>query len=374
MARRDRPSNRNHARDPGSAGAVLECRNISVHYRRYREKARFLRWTLLDLLRGKTRHDTFKALDDVSFSVKPGETFGVIGENGSGKSTLLKVITGIVRPDQGQVVRRGRVSAILELGAGFQPDLTGRENIFLNGSIMGLSRREIARNLDDIVQFSELERFIDMPVKFYSSGMYMRLGFSIAVHVDPDILVIDEVLAVGDQSFQHRCFEKINEFKRRGKTIIFVSHDLESVRKLCPRALWLHKGKPAALGSTEKVIDYYRDLLARQESTALEITHQAILEEVKERWGSREIELTAVTFHDSSGRERYRFQTGETIVVKLHYHAHKRIERPVFGAAIHRSDGVHINGPNTRTAGQVIDAVEGKGTVHHIIEHVPLLP
>jgi len=353
---------------------ILECKEVSVQYRVYREKERLLRWTLLNLLRGRHHHETFWALDRVSFAVKPGETFGIIGENGSGKSTLLKIIAGIVKPDRGTITTRGRVSAILELGAGFQPDLTGRENVFLNGAIMGLSRADIARKLDDIIAFSELDAFIDMPVKFYSSGMYMRLGFAIAVHVDPDLLVIDEVLAVGDESFQHRCFEKINEFKRKGKTILFVSHDLGAVRKLCQRAVWLQRGKVAALGSTEKVIDHYRGQIQEQQNKDLEVTHQAILDEVKERWGTREVELTSVAFTDDKGQERYQFLTGETVVVLIEYFAHIRVHQPVFGTAIYRSDGVHINGPNTKTANHLIASIEGPGRLRQIMPHIQLLP
>jgi ABC-type polysaccharide/polyol phosphate transport system ATPase subunit len=182
------------------------------------------------------------ALKDVSFSIERGETFGVIGDNGSGKSTLLKLITGIAKPTRGRVGVAGRVSPLIELGAGFHPDFSGRENIFLNGAILGLKRREMERLFERIVAFSELERFIDSPVKTYSSGMYMRLAFSIAIHVDPDILVIDEVLAVGDAAFQQKCLDQIQRFKHAGKTIVLVSHSLPTVREICQRAAWLDKG------------------------------------------------------------------------------------------------------------------------------------
>lgn len=352
----------------------LECRNIWVKFRLYTDKQRFLRWTLLNFLKGQLHYKTFWALQDVSFSVKPGETFGIIGENGSGKSTLLKIISGILRPDRGDLIARGRVSALLELGAGFQPDLTGRENIYLNGSIMGLTRAEIDRSYKAIVAFSELQEFIETPVKHYSSGMYMRLGFSIAINVNPDILLIDEVLAVGDLKFQQKCVEKIREFKRRGKTIIFVSHDLGTVRELCARAAWLQNGKVAAIGSTDRVIDYYRNMVSEHQAEQLEITHQQILEEVKNRWGTKEIEIIEVRFYDAKKRERYQFRTGETIVVEIAYQANQRIDQPVFGVSIHRSDGVHINGPNTKLANQVRESLEGKGVVRHIMESVPLLP
>ncbi|MBN2054835.1 ABC transporter ATP-binding protein [bacterium] len=352
----------------------LECRDIWVKFKLYSDRQRFLRWTLLNMLKGTFHHESFWAVQGVSFAIRPGETFGIIGENGSGKSTLLKVIAGIIRPDKGELVARGRISALLELGAGFQPDLTGRENIYLNGSIMGLTRSEIAANFDKIVAFSELEDFIDTPVKHYSSGMYMRLGFSIAINVNPDILLIDEVLAVGDLKFQERCVEKIREFKRRGKTIIFVSHDLHTVRELCKRAVWLNDGRVAAVGSTERVIDFYRENIRKDRAEELEEHHQHVLEEVGNRWGSKEIEITEVRFQTIDGKSAYQFKTGDTIVAAIRYHAHRRIEKPVFGVSIHRSDGIHINGPNTKLSGDVIAAVEGEGTVYHTMNAVPLLP
>ncbi len=353
---------------------IFECRDVGVKFRMYREKDRFLRWALIDYLKGKRRSKMFWALQDISFKVKPGEMLGIIGENGSGKSTLLKVITGILKPDRGEVITRGRVSALLELGAGFQPELTGRENIYLNGSIMGLSRSDIDRNYKKIVSFSELEQFLETPVKHYSSGMYMRLGFAIAVHQDPDILVIDEVLAVGDQAFHNKCIEKIQEFRRAGKTIILVSHDLEAVKTLCDRAVWLHKGKLAAEGTTERVIDFYKQMVTQEKAEELEVTHKEILQEMEERWGSREVEITGVRFYDHKMREKYQFKTGDVIQVKIDYSAKKKIKKPVFGCAIHRNDGVHINGPNTKINDCVIDSIEGEGSVLHIIDSVPLMP
>lgn len=211
--------------------------------------------------------EPFCALKDVSFEVKPGEMVGLIGDNGSGKSTILKLITGISKPTKGKIEVQGRISALLELGAGFHPDFTGRENVFLNASILGLRRREIEARFDDIVEFAELRDFIDSPVKTYSSGMYMRLAFAIAVNVNPDILVIDEVLAVGDGPFQQKCFDQINRFRREGKTILFVTHDLATVRDLCDRAIWLQKGQIMADGLPEQVIELYNKRIAATEDT-----------------------------------------------------------------------------------------------------------
>jgi ABC-type polysaccharide/polyol phosphate transport system ATPase subunit len=210
------------------------------------------------------------ALKDVSFSIERGETFGVIGDNGSGKSTLLKLITGIAKPTRGHVGVAGRVSPLIELGAGFHPDFSGRENIFLNGAILGIKRREMAHLFESIVAFSELERFIDSPVKTYSSGMYMRLAFSIAIHVDPDILVIDEVLAVGDAPFQQKCLDQIQRLKHAGKTIVLVSHSLPTVREICQRAAWLDKGELRAVGKADAVLAFYQE----QVSAAIEAQHR----------------------------------------------------------------------------------------------------
>ncbi len=353
---------------------ALECTDVSVRFKRFREKDRMLRWTLINKLVKRQIAEDFYALKDVDFRVKPGETFGIIGENGSGKSTLMKLISGIINPDTGSISTHGKISALLELGAGFHPDLTGRENVFLNGSIMGLTRAQIRDRFKEIMRFSELEDFIDTPIKHYSSGMYMRLGFSIAINVDPDILLIDEVLAVGDQSFQQKCMDKIRDFKRRGKTIIFVSHDLNTVGKLCSRAVWLNEGRISARGTTQRVIDFYKESVLETEETRLEEDHQQVEEEVRERWGSKDVEITRVAFCDRDGKEVHQFRTGDPFRVKISYNARQRIKKPVFGIAIHRNDGAHINGPNTKLDDQVAEYIQGEGSVWYEIESLPLLP
>jgi ABC-type polysaccharide/polyol phosphate transport system ATPase subunit len=353
---------------------AVECTDVSVRFNRYHERGRMLRWTLIEYFKQRRKKESFWALRDVSFKIKPGETFGIIGENGSGKSTLLKILTGIIRPDLGMAKINGKVSALLELGAGFQPDLSGRENIYLNGSIMGLSRNQIHERFDKIVQFSELEAFIDTPIKHYSSGMYMRLGFSIAINVNPDILLIDEVLAVGDQSFQQKCIDQIRDFKKKGKTIIFVSHDLGTVNQLCSKAIWLQKGLVAARGHTQRVIDYYRESVQKNETARLEQNHQEIEDERKERWGSKEIEILRVEFLDANGNKVHSFKTGDSFTAKMYYSAKRRIEKPVFGAAIHRNDGTHVNGPNAKIAERVPEYVQGQGAVWFEIKSLPLLP
>lgn len=352
----------------------VESDNVSVLFKRYREKNRMLRWTLLNQLRKRPPNEAFWALKDVTFSVRPGETFGIIGKNGSGKSTLLKLITGIMNPDFGKIEINGRVSALLELGAGFHPDLTGTENIYLNGSIMGLTRSEIRARFDEIVRFSELEDFIDTPIKHYSSGMYMRLGFSIAINVDPDILVIDEVLAVGDQGFQGKCLDKIRDFKRKGKTIIFVSHDLSVTSQLCSRAIWLEEGQVAARGSTQRVVESYKAMVQDDMESRLEDDHKQVQIDVESRWGNRQVEITRVEFFDAEGQIKHRFKTGETLRAKISWRTNSRIPKPVFGVGIHRNDGVHVNGPNTKFCGEIPAYIEGIGATWYEIEVLNLLP
>lgn len=240
--------------------AVIQVANVWKQFHMHTARPRTIKEAVVRAFRRSNEPEqpkTFWALKDVSIEIEKGETFGIIGTNGSGKSTLLKLITGISKPSKGYVGVNGRVSALLELGAGFHPDFSGRENTFLNGAILGLSRREIEKKFDSIVSFAELEKFIDNPVKTYSSGMYMRLAFSIAIHVNPDILVIDEVLAVGDGAFQQKCFDQIHRFKHEGKTIVFVSHSLGTVNDLCQRTAWLDKGVLRAVGPTASVIDFY---------------------------------------------------------------------------------------------------------------------
>lgn len=235
---------------------AVEVDRLSKRFRLYRERNLSLKSAIM---RGRASvHDEFLALDDVSFSVPAGSTFGIVGSNGSGKSTLLKCLARIYEPDAGTIRAHGRLAALLEVGSGFHQELSGRENIFLNGSILGMSRKELTRKFDEIVAFSGVERFIDQPVKNYSSGMYVRLGFSVAIHVDPDILVVDEVLAVGDADFQLKCAAKFTELRDAGRTVILVTHSMEAVESMCDQALWLHGGSVAHLGSSSETVDAYR--------------------------------------------------------------------------------------------------------------------
>jgi lipopolysaccharide transport system ATP-binding protein len=332
-------------------------------------------------LRGLLRRepaDSFWALRDVSFDVEAGESFALIGHNGSGKSTSLKLITRILEPTSGRVHVRGRVAALLELGSGFHPDLSGRENIYLNGALLGFSRSEMRRRLDEIVAFAELEPFIDLEVKHYSSGMFMRLGFAIATAVDPDVLITDEVLAVGDEAFQRKCMERIFQFRREGKTIVLVSHALEQVRSLCQRAVWLDHGEAKALGPSSQVISEYlrhTNLLEQQRREAAGEREPA--DEVgaaePNRWGSRAAELVDVEILGPRGQPSTTLFTGEPMTVRLHYRAPTPITQPQFGIAIHHAAGIHICGPNNVHAGFDIARIEGQGYVDWHVERLPLL-
>src|SRR3954462_1741721 len=248
---------------PGSSVVTnaIEVTNVTKVYRRYARKKQFatLKSALLkgSLIQDLQPDEKFPALQGVSFAVAAGQTYGIIGRNGSGKSTALKVVAGITKPTSGTVKVVGRISALIELGAGFHPEISGRENVFINGIMLGLSKREVARRFDEIVEFAELKDFIDAPVKTYSSGMYMRLGFAVAIHVDPEVLLVDEVLAVGDEGFTHKCLDKFAEFKRRGKTILLVTHSLGLVERFCDEALWMDAGSMKALGDPVRVVGAY---------------------------------------------------------------------------------------------------------------------
>jgi lipopolysaccharide transport system ATP-binding protein len=315
--------------------------------------------------------EKYWALRNVSFGVEQGEIVGLIGPNGAGKSSILKLISRIIEPTSGKIEVNGRLSALLELGAGFHPDLTGRENIYLNGSILGMTRREIDAHYDAIVDFAELQRFIDVPVRHYSSGMYMRLGFSIAVHVAPEVLLVDEVLAVGDQSFHGRCLDKIQELVHNGVSILFVSHDLNAVRALCDRVIWLDAGSIRAEGHADGVVNAYLGELGPDELAHLKECRGRIAP--GRRLGSYETRLTDVSLLDGEGHERYVYESGEPMTVRMAYRCREPVKRPVFGLAIFRNDGWHINGPNTRFADCPIAEIDGEGYVDYRIDALPLL-
>ncbi len=315
----------------------------------------------------RARHELW-ALREVSFEVQPGQSVGFIGRNGSGKSTLLKLATRIIYPTSGTITVNGRIGALLELGAGFHPDLTGRENIFLNGAVLGLNRHQVMERFDAIVAFSELAEFIDMPVKHYSSGMYMRLGFSVAVHCDPDVLMVDEILAVGDQAFQEKCLDRIYDLKHQGVTVIIVSHQLPALQELCTNLIWMEDGRVREQGKTDEIIGRYLEHIHHPAQSPTSAPRPF------NRWGSRDIEITGVRFLGAQGEIRDNFKTGESLTLEIPFIAHRPIFNPEFGIAIYRDDGLHVNGPNNRLAGQDMGWVVGAGIVRYTIPHLPLLP
>ncbi|KAA3663686.1 MAG: ABC transporter ATP-binding protein [Chloroflexi bacterium] len=348
---------------------IVRFENVSKRFAFTKEDPQSVLETVISFFsRSKQKSDRdLWALRNVSFEVMPGQGFGFVGRNGCGKSTLLKLITQILRPNEGRIVVHGRVGALLELGAGFHPDLTGRENIFLNAAVVGLSQAETKAKFDSIVAFSELGDYINMPVKYYSSGMYMRLGFSVAIHIEPDILIVDEILAVGDQAFQAKCIDAIIDLKRQGTTIIIVSHNINMIQTLCTHLVWLEKGEVVAAGPVEAVVPKYVEFSYAREGLQLKNVDF-------ERVGDQTVELTAVRLLDSTEAEQNVFKTGDALTVEMEYFAHKPIPNPEFGLAIHRQDGVHVNGPNTQLAGLDVGMIEGAGVIRYEIETLPLLP
>src|SRR5688572_4349285 len=324
---------------------AIELTNVTKVYRKYARRKQFatLKSALLtgSLIQDLQPDETFPALQGVSFNVPAGGTYAVIGRNGSGKSSALKLVAGITKPAAGGVVVRGRISALIELGAGFHPEISGRENVFINGIMLGLSKREVARRFDEIVEFAELREFIDAPVKTYSSGMYMRLGFAVAIHVDPDVLLVDEVLAVGDEGFTHKCLDKFAEFRRLGKTILLVTHSLSLVERFCDEALWLDAGRVSAHGDPKRVVDAYLTAVEHTEERELATTTARAVASVETpmpagastvvpvgteiaateppdmfkaiegRWGSREVEIVDVALLDRSSEATFIFHSGD---------------------------------------------------------------
>ncbi len=316
---------------------------------------------VMDLLRGQRRAKRFTALDDISFTVRRGETLGIIGANGAGKSTLLALLTQTLYPTAGTIHTEGQISSLLELGAGFHPDLTGRENVFLYGAIMGMSRSQMAARFDAIVAFAGLEAFIDQPVKHYSSGMYVRLGFAVAVEVDPDILLIDEVLAVGDSAFQRKCLDKMAEFRRRNKTMLIISHDMHTIQRISDRIVLLDAGKLIGEGAPDSMIQTYEGLERKQEAA------------VRGRaWGTGEVRIENVAFHTKAGEAADTFDAQEGLRVRLTYEAGARIEEPVFGFALSDAEGRILHGSNTQLAGFALASIVGRGELELELGPLPL--
>ena len=353
---------------------AVEIRDVRKIYRRYGRRKSFgtLKSALLSgNVIGALRPDNvFLALDGVSLDVQAGKTVGIIGRNGSGKSSLLKLIAGIGKPTSGTVRVSGRVSALIELGAGFHPEISGRENVFINGMMLGLSKGDIARRFDEIVAFAELGDFIDAPVKTYSSGMYMRLGFAVAINVDPDVLLVDEVLAVGDEAFTHKCLDKFADFRRRGKTVVLVTHTLDLVTRLCDEAIWLDAGRLRAQGDPKRVVDAYLLEVAAVENHEPPAPAPTASEG---RWGSREAEILQVELLRPDGTVGQVFESGQHMRIRVEVRAQRPLEDFVFGIGLFTADGVCCFGTNTHIEGCISHSFAGDGEFIVDIERLDLV-
>ncbi|MZK53459.1 ABC transporter ATP-binding protein [Clostridium beijerinckii] len=383
---------------------VIKVDNVSKHFKIYYDKGSTLKEKIL--FTNRNRHEVHQVLKGINLSIKKGEVVGLIGKNGSGKSTLLKLMTKIIYPDIGEIKIKGKVSSLLELGAGFHPDMTGRENIYTNASIFGLTKKEIDSRLQKIIDFSELGEFIDNPVRTYSSGMYMRLAFSVAINVDAEILLIDEILAVGDTNFQQKCFERLRELKQKGITIVIVTHDTGTVEKFCSSAVWLENGVIKEEGKTHKVIDKYLKYMNTKRVESIELANKkekeensvnkdvinerenvnkdkeiALENEVKEdeidfnsnRFGLRYVEITKALIRNSKGEETTVLRGGESADIEIYYKVNKPLEEYVFGMGFYTLEGLCLYGSNTQLDDIKVSHTRDKGVVKYHIDSIPLL-
>lgn len=330
---------------------AIEVKNVTKSFKVYYDKGKELKEKLLFWKRN--RYENRVVLDDVSFSIKRGEAVGLVGKNGCGKSTTLKMLTRIIYPDSGSITMKGRVSSLIELGAGFHPDMTGRENIYTNASIFGLSKKEIDTRIDNIIDFSELGPYIDNPVRTYSSGMYMRLAFSVAINVDADILLVDEILAVGDANFQTKCFNKIREIKGQGTTIVIVSHSLGQIEQICDRSIWIKDGKIEKEGEPKAVHLEYLDYMNNEridEEERARVKKQRIESGLDDenRFGTGNVRCNNIHLLDDDGNEQGIFKFGSNMTVQFDYHVVRPIENAIIGVKINRIDGVYVYGIDTR--------------------------
>ncbi len=348
--------------------AAIEVEHLTKTFRLYHDKPSSLKERVIRFRRA--RYNQFTALSDVNLDVEAGTTVGLLGRNGSGKSTLLKCIAGIIQPTSGVVRTAGRMAALLELGAGFHPELSGRENVYLNGSILGLKRAEVDRVFDDIVAFAELEAFIDTPVKHYSSGMYVRLGFAVAVNVDPEILLVDEVLAVGDEAFQRKCIDKVKTFQAEGRTIVVVTHAADLVRQMCSKAAALEHGVMVAEGEPNVVIREFRERLLKAATPGEDMSPELARSEMSPMWGRVKISDAHVTYA-APGRDAV--APGESLRLDVTLEAQEAVPDVVVGIAIYSTMGWLVFGTNTELQGVNLGAVSGRRKVSFIFPDVPLL-
>ena len=322
---------------------IIRVDNISKTFKIPHERNNSLKSSVASMLRLRgNSFSIFHALSDITFEVKEGEFFGIIGRNGSGKSTLLKILASIYQPDTGKIKINGRVSPFLELGVGFNPELTAKENVFLNGAILGLSKKEVAEKYDGIIEFAELEDFVDMKLKNFSSGMQVRLAFSVAIQAQAEILLIDEVLAVGDANFKEKCFRTFKKMKAEGRTIVFVSHDMDSIKEFCDRAALIHNSKIEVIGSVEKAIQRYNEINfgdAKNETGILEVGST--------RWGNGDVKIKEAVILNDKGQSQNTFVTGDNLSLKIKYKVNKKIDKPNVGISLFREDGIYCFDINT---------------------------
>ena len=346
---------------------AIEVHDIKKSFRVYLDKGRTLKELVLFSKRRK--YEERQVLQGISFEVKKGEALGLRGHNGCGKSTTLKLLTRIMYPDSGTIEMRGRVSSLIELGAGFHPDMSGRQNIYTNASIFGLTRKEIDARVDNIIEFSELEAFIDNPVRTYSSGMYMRLAFAVAINVDADILLVDEILAVGDANFQAKCFNKLREIKANGTTIVIVSHSLGQIEEICERSIWIHEGKIQKEGNPREVHPAYLEYMGQKRP-------EAASEKVKsegERPGDGRVRIKTVEVISGKEGESNVFRTGEPVTLNISYNVVEKVEEASIGLEVYNGDGVKCYSTDTRTEKMDYIKLERDGEIHLILENLELL-
>lgn len=348
---------------------AIVIKDVQKKFRVFYDKGQSFKEILL--FKNRSHYEERTVLNGISLTVKKGEAIGLVGHNGCGKSTLLKLMTRILYPDNGSISIKGRVSSLIELGAGFHPDMSGRENIYTNAAIFGLTKKEIDKRLNDIISFSELEEFIDNPVRTYSSGMYMRLAFSVAINVDADVLLIDEILAVGDANFQAKCFNRLQEIKASGTTIVIVSHALAQIEQICDRTVWINDGKICAEGAPRDIHPVYLEFMGKN----MRDTESAnLIASNNTRWGNQNIKIKEVKVLDEEGNDGKAIATGSKVTFTIDYEMVKKTENVVFGIAIYRVDGIHCYGVNTMIDGLPAITVDSDGSYSITIDKLQLLP
>ncbi len=374
---------------------MIAIRVSDVHkkYKVYHDKGSSLKEKIL--FRNRNYHEDRWVLNGISLDVKKGESVGLIGHNGCGKSTLLKLLTKIIYPDSGLIEMKGRVSSLIELGAGFHPDMSGRENVYTNASIFGLTKKEINKRIDKIIRFSELEEFIDNPVRTYSSGMYMRLAFAVAINVDADILLIDEILAVGDASFQTKCFNKLREIKSKGTTIVIVSHSLGQVEQICDRSIWINDGKILMEDTPRNVHPYYLEFMGKKNLNSDSgknddkiaeslggndndeysgVEAESVIETEKDRWGNMIVRIEKIDMMNHLNKKSNSYKTGDKLDIIIEYKSRKIVQDMVVGIGIFRSDGINCYGTNTHIDRLTPITSNKEGKVVVSIDELNLLP